>query len=235
MRTIFKALVVIAGLCFGACAAAKPTIHLIGASTCSDYEEKYRPQYGWGEMLSQELGGVTVVNHAKPGRSTKSFIAEGRWDKCLAGLKKGDLLLINFGHNDQKKDTARHTAPYGEYYSNLCRFIGEARDKGAVPVIVTSVSRRRFDENGKLQRTLGRYPEAARKAAADTRTPLIDLEKQTSEWLKSLGDEASKPYYMVSVNGTDNTHLTQAGATVVAGMVAKGLRDAGLVRKKKIR
>lgn len=206
--------------------AGKPTIHLIGGSTCSSYTEKQRPQYGWGEMLSEALGvDVEVVNHAKPGRSSKSFISEGRWDKALGQMKKGDYLLIQFGHNDQKKkDSTRYTAPFEEYYANLCRFISESASKGVQPVLVTSVSRRRFSEDGHARRTLGRYPAAMRKVAKDTGTPLIDVEQQSFEWLEKTGDEASKPYYMVSVNGTDNTHLTKAGAALYAGFVAEGLK-----------
>ena len=97
-------------------------IFLAGASTCSNYDESQRPQYGWGEKLQKCLSGTAVFNHAKAGRSTKSFIDEGRWDALLSEVKSGDVVVITFGHNDEKiKDPKRYAAPYGEYYENLCR------------------------------------------------------------------------------------------------------------------
>ncbi|MBO4595248.1 MAG: rhamnogalacturonan acetylesterase [Bacteroidales bacterium] len=214
--------------------AKKPSvrIHLVGDSFCSEYGPESRPQTGWGEMLGPALGGAKVFNYAIGGQSTKSFIDEGRWDAAIARVKPGDLLLMQFGGNDQKVNSpSRYVEAYGGFYDNLNRFIEETRAKGGVPVLVTSPSRRYFHSNGSPRRTLEDYPDAMRKLAADTNTPLVDAEEMTHEWLAKLGDEASKPYFMVRVNGTDNTHFTREGAEVVAGMIAKSLIEQGLWQK----
>lgn len=201
---------------------------LAGDSTCAPRREKDRPKYGWGECLAEYLDGYQVINRAVGGRSSKSFIDEGRWDKLMEKVEKGDVVLIQFGHNDEKKKAAdRYTEPFGSFYDNLCRFIDEVKAKEAIPVILTSLSRRQFKSDGTLKRTHGQYPAAAKKAAADKGVVLLDIEEISYQWITSLGDEASKARFFVSVDGKDNTHLVELGAKEVAEMTAKALKECG--------
>lgn len=202
-------------------------VFLAGDSTCAPRKEKDRPKWGWGEKLAQYLDGYEVVNKAVGGRSSKSYIDEGRWDKLIAMVNKGDVVMIQFGHNDEKKKSPdRYTAPYGEFYGNLCRFISEVKAKEATPVILTSLSRRQF-KDGVLKHTHGEYPAAAKKAAADNDVVLLDIEQLSYDWLSSLGEEQSASRFMFSVDGEDNTHFVELGATEAAAITAKALKECG--------
>ena len=205
-------------------------VFLIGDSTCATKElKKQNPERGWGHMFAPLFdASVTVENHAVNGRSTKSFRDEGRWDAVLSKLRPGDYVFIQFGHNDQKiADPARYSSP-ADYAGNLRRYVREARERGAEPVLLTSVVRRRFVD-GVLTDTHGEYPAAVRRVAAEERVPLLDMEPLTREWVSSLGDEASKGYFMWVEPGVcplypdgrqDDTHLNVRGACTVARMVA---------------
>ena len=119
------------------------TIFMVGDSTMSIKKPEVAPETGWGMVLPEFFDEkVTVENHAKNGRSSKSFIDEGRWKTVMDSLKNGDFVFIQFGHNDQKiKSPERYTAPYEEYTVNLKKYITESRDKGAVPILFTSIVR----------------------------------------------------------------------------------------------
>ena len=169
-----------------------------------------------------------MVNLAVGGRSTKSYIDEGRWDKLIAKVSKGDVVLIQFGHNDEKKKSPdKYTAPFGDFYGNLCRFIDDVKAKDAVPVILTSLSRRQFDKDGILKHTHGEYPAAAKKAAADKGVVLLDIEQTSYEWLSALGEKESVSRFMFSVDGEDNTHFVELGAQEAAEITAKALKACG--------
>lgn len=212
-------------------AAEKPKencrIFLAGDSTCAKRKDSDRPKWGWGEKLSDFLDGYKVVNKAAGGRSTKSYIAEGRWDKLLGEVVKGDVVMIQFGHNDQKKKNVdRYTEPFGEYYDNLCKMIKDVKEKKAIPVILTSVNRRNF-KDGEPRRTHRDYPDAAKKAANDMGVVVLDIEELSFQWLCKLGEEKSALRYMYSVDGSDNTHFVELGATEVAEMIAQSLKKCG--------
>lgn len=203
-------------------------VFLVGDSTCAPRTESGRPKYGWGEKFEQELAGVKVVNKAVGGKSSKSYLEEGRWDKVLGLVNKGDVVMIQFGHNDQSKNKPeRFTEPFGEFYDNLCKYIADVKAKGAVPVILTSISRRSFDSDGYAKHTHKDYPEAAKKAALDNDVVVLDIEQLSYDWLNNLGEEESASRYMYSVDGKDNTHLLEQGAIEIAGIVAKALKDCG--------
>lgn len=207
------------------CNSMFPVVFLIGDSTCANYKLSRRPRYGWGEKLQPYLAGVRVENHATSGRSTKSFISEGRWDVVMSRLRKGDYVFIQFGHNDEKlNDPKRGTEPFGEYYDNLCRFISDTRSKGATPVLLTPICRRKFNNDQKVVLTHKDYPAAMKKAGKDTKTIVLDMESSTADWLQKLGRENSANYFMYSADGKDNTHLVSAGAEAVSLMVADQLR-----------
>lgn len=201
------------------------------------------PERGWGQALAQYFRPeVKVENHAVNGRSTKSFIDEGRWDTVLEALHSGDYVLIQFGHNDQKfKDPTRYTNPASGYYNNLLRFVQETRDKGATPVLLTSIVRRNFNEYGTLEDTHGLYPLVVRQVASDHDVAFIDHLSMTEAFVAALGDEPSKEYYMWIAPGQyeklpdgkqDNTHLTQKGADQYARFVADAIRDSDLSLKR---
>ncbi|MDL2255646.1 pectinesterase family protein [Parabacteroides sp. OttesenSCG-928-K15] len=208
------------------------TVFMIGDSTMADKDlAGGNPERGWGHVLPGFFSSeVKIDNYALNGRSTKSFIEEGHWVKVLDKIKPGDYLFIQFGHNDQKEDKIRHTDPGSSFDANLKRFITEARAKGAIPVLFTSIVRRHFDTDGQLTDTHGAYITATKRVAAETSTPLIDLNKLTHDWVQSLGDEASRKYFMWIPPQTlaccpegkeDDTHLNVAGAKAVATLAVQ--------------
>lgn len=214
-------------------AGHKPKVLLAGDSTCAKSSEATRPKTGWGECMEAALGeGARVQNFAVGGESSKSFIDEGRWQNLCNAIVKDDIVLIQFGHNDQKVDDAHATDPYTTYSDNLKKMVADVREKGGVPVLLTSICRRYFNSDGTPRRSMGEYPAAMRAVAKSTDTPLIDMENKTYDWLKETGVEGSKQYYMLdrlNPGGTvDNTHLTKDGAEAVAGMIAKDLKDLGI-------
>ena len=198
-----------------------PTWFLCGDSTMADYPASRAPMTGWGQMLQALLPeNVFVENCAVNGRSSKSFVAEKRLNFIELCLRKGDKLLIQFGHNDEKDDPMRFTSPRGTYPEYLNMFIDAARRQGAEPVLITSIVRRRFDGNGKLIPTHGDYPAAMRDLAGYRGVRLLDMEKATGQLVGALGDEASKDLYNWVPKGhpnypdgeQDNTHLCREGA-----------------------
>lgn len=207
-------------------------VYMVGDSTMSDKKAEVYPETGWGQVFDEFFDEqVTVHNHAVNGRSTKSFITEGRWQTVLDSLKQGDYVFIQFGHNDQKdQDSARYTDPYGTYSQNLEKYVRESRDKGATPILLTSIVRRKFDENGQLLDTHDDYPLAMRAVAKELDVGLIDLQKLTADLVQSMGDEPSKEVYLWTEPNDrfpegrqDDTHLRVVGAKKVAELVANEL------------
>jgi pectinesterase len=206
------------------------TIHLTGDSTMADKDIKggTNPERGWGMMFPNFLDeGVDVVNYAKNGRSTKSFIDEGLWDKVLCNLKEGDYVFIQFGHNDSKQsDSVRYAAPWGAYKANLEKFVLQTREKGGKPVLLTPVARRWFKEGGLDRNCHGDYPIVMKKVAEELNVPLLDMTSVTLDWLEGLGDEGSRPYYMISTGKSDNTHTVARGARKLAEMTCTEIRKS---------
>ena len=206
----------------------KPKIYLAGDSLCAFSGESKRPKWGWGEKFPEFVQGCTVVNKAVGGTSTKTFREKGNWGKLVALLKKDDVVLIQFGHNDEDTDPekARGTTP-DEYYSNLCQFIREVKNKGAVPVILTSVCRLQF-KDGEPVHSHKTYPEKAKQAASDNSVVALDIEQLSWDWLNDLGYDNAKLRYMISTEGsTDTTHLNELGATEIAQITANALKACG--------
>lgn len=196
-------------------------LHIIGDSTAAEFPSA-DPRVGWGAALGSQLSGVVVNDAARSGRSSKSYWDEGHFQALLPQLAPGDLLLIQFGHNDEKDDPARHTEPTSSFTDNLLRYVTEARAHGAVPVLLTPIARRRFDGDF-ITQTHGAYPDATRTVAAETRTPLIDMTVRTTALLERFGPSASERLFAPD----DNTHLSPEGAEVVARLAATGLRELG--------
>ena len=236
MKSIYLFLLLISLNCF----AQKPTIYGIGDSTMANKTKpEENPERGWGQMLPLFFNdNITIDNRAQNGRSTRSFIAEKRWDDILKTLKKGDYVFIQFGHNDQKeKDSTRYTNPHTAYRHNLIRFVEETRAKGATPILFSSIVRRNFNEKGVLISTHGEYTMEVRLVAQEYNVPFIDMEYYTELLEQSYGPEKSKqlhlhfkageiPYY--KEDKADDTHLGVKGATEVAKIAVEELKKTKL-------
>lgn len=218
------------------------TVYLTGDSTCADKQADKRPETGWGEMFRQHFkeGKVKIDNRALNGRSSRSFRAEGEWQKVIDVLKKGDYVFIQFGHNDQKEGTDRYASP-ADYGRNLIRFIEEVRAKKAIPVLLTPVMRRRFDDKGEFYDTHGEYPGVVRSIAKEYKTPLIDMHRGSETVIRQYGPEGSKKLFLQLKPGEninypkgveDNTHFSPLGAEEMAKLAVAGIREQKLGLKK---
>ena len=188
-----------------------------------------KPESGWGVEFAQFVkNGVVVINKAASGRSTKSFIAEKRWKAVLDSIQPGDFVIIQFGHNDQRKDSLVYADANTTYKELLKKYIKETREKGGKPVICTPVVRRHFDGKGNLLDTHGDYPKAVRELAKETKTPLVDMEALTRKLVTDLGPEKSKDLFTMRKNGLDSTHLCHAGALQVAELFVKNAKKQHL-------
>jgi lysophospholipase L1-like esterase len=208
-----------------------PRVHLAGDSTMADKPTvPPNPEHGWGQLLPKFFrDAAVIVNHAANGRSTRSFIAEGRWQTLLDALRPGDWVIIQFGHNDEKIfPTAR-----GEFQENLRRFVADVRAREAKPVLATPCARRFFDEAGKLVDTHGDYLDAVRAVAMETSVPLLEMNLLTMELERAHGIEGSKRLHLWIAAGVyqrqpdgyeDNTHYSEYGAERVAALAVQEIR-----------
>ena len=209
-------------------ASSFTTIHLMGDSTMAEKDlPKAGQERGWGMMFPNFLDkDVQVINYAQNGRSTKSFIALGLWDKVYNAVQPGDYVFIEFGHNDAKADDpARYAPAYGAYQDNLRTFVKGVREKGGTPVLLSPIARRWFKE-GKLDRNCHTdYPAAMEAVAKEMGVTFIDMTTPTLDWLEELGDDASKAYFMISTGKNDNTHLVPCGARKVTEIVCDKIKE----------
>jgi DNA sulfur modification protein DndE len=216
----------------------KPRIFLIGDSTCANKNPYDEPETGWGQVFPQLFtNAVEIQNHAVNGRSTKSFRTLGHWKKVADQLHKGDYVFIQFGHNDQNKaDTNRYAPAQTDYRKNLIRYIEEVQAKGATPVLLTPVMRRKFDESGKFIDQHADYPNVVRELAQQYHLYLIDAHIKSQQIIENQGVEGSKRMFMNFGGGIfskfpkgieDNTHFSPYGAKLMANMVADELVKQG--------
>ena len=219
-------------------AVPAPRVFMIGDSTMAN-KPLDLPERGWGMALGKFLTDPAMVkNHAMTGRSTKSFIDEGRWAAVEAELARGDFVIIQFAHNDEKQeDPKRYADAAKDFRTNLRRFIRETRAKGATPILATPVARRKFDRSGKISQTHGDYPAAVRAVATEEKVALLDLTTATTAWLEAAGDEPSKKFFMwiepgkfekIPEGRKDDTHFVEAGAKQVAALAAAQIREQKL-------
>jgi pectinesterase len=203
------------------------SLFIAGDSTACDYPEDRYPRAGWGQALPPLLPGMPVYNEAASGRSSKSFVAERRLLDMEHCLRPGDLFLIQFGHNDEKEDVERATDAHTTFPAYLAMYIDAARARGACPVLLTPIVRRRFVD-GALVDTHGAYPEAVRALAKERGVPLIDLEALTRDAVQALGEAGAKDWFLHVAPGhrnypegeADDSHLRYDGARAVARMAA---------------
>ena len=232
------------------------TIYMIGDSTMADKDMKKAPEErGWGMVLQGYFTeNVRIENHAKNGRSSKSFITEGRWQKVLDRMKPGDYLVIQFGHNDEKrKDSLRYTQPWGEFADNYRMFIRGAKEKGATPIVMNCVARRNFfnattkeeidDEalrsvnrdkytdvekinSDTLVDTHGDDAKVPAVIAKEMNVAYIDANKISTDLENSYGVEGSRELHMIKYNGKDNTHYNVYGARLIASLLVDEMAKA---------
>jgi DNA sulfur modification protein DndE len=220
-----------------ACNRPDPVIYLIGDSTMSDKPDLDYPERGWGQLLPTFFNSSTVIdNHARNGRSTRSFIYEGRWDSILTTLNPGDFVVIQFGHNDGSESKIARYATPDEYRYNITKFINETLNSGARPIVCTPIARRKFID-GTLSDTHSVYPEIAREIAKNMNVPLIDMHKMSIELLTQLGEENSLALFLqipagkfekVPEGKIDNTHLSEKGAVKIASLFVNEIKKQNI-------
>jgi lysophospholipase L1-like esterase len=209
------------------------TVFLCGNSTVVDQDNE--PWCGWGQMLPRFLDDkVCVANYAESGEAANSFASAGRLRKILTKIKPGDYVFVEFGHNDQKQK-GPNDGPWASYTTNLRRYIVDTRAHGGIPVLVTSMHRRNFDDQGKVNNTLGEYPDAVRKLAADENVTLIDLNAMSKVLYEAWGPtESIKAFVHYPANTfpnqpkalADNTHFNSYGGYELAKCILLGIRKS---------
>jgi len=235
MKRYLVLFIILSCLAFAMPEKRKIKIFIAGDSTASIKETKAYPETGWGmPFIYFWDSSVTVINRAKNGRSTKTFISEGIWKSIYDEAGPGDYVFIQFGHNDESKEKKeRYTTP-DEYKNNLVKFITETKSKKAIPVLLTPVSRRRFDADGKVAQTHEVYSALVRKIAANENVLLIDLDEKSRELYQQFGSENSKLLFLQLKPGEhpnypdgkeDNTHFNELGARLVAQLVLKEIKE----------
>lgn len=230
----------------------KTTIYIIGDSTAANKLAKAFPETGWGmEFQSFFKDEVIVDNRALNGRSTKSFMQDknertgesiNHWKPIVDRLLPGDYVFIEFGHNDEKIDKPGIGTSLAEFKTNLIKYVIESRNKKAIPVLLTPISRRSF-KNGVLTDSHGYYPEITRQVADSLKVPLIDMLVKTKKLLTKLGDEKSVQLFNYVDSGNvnyptgkkDDTHLNPYGAKKVAGLVVNGIKELKLDLTQKLK
>ncbi|KAA9332317.1 rhamnogalacturonan acetylesterase [Hymenobacter busanensis] len=222
----------------------KIKLYLIGDSTIAQKIKQTFPETGWGMPLGTFFDSTVVVdNRAQNGRSTRTFLAENRWQPIVDALQPDDYVLIQFGHNDEAKDKPdRYTSPE-DYRRNLLKFVAETRAKKANPVLITPVTRRKFDKEGRIMETHVEYSAATAEVATAQKVPLIDLDRMSRNLLQQYGADGSKvlflqlgpdehPNYPQGRN--DNTHFSELGARKMAQLVVYEMRAQKLPLAERI-
>lgn len=199
--------------------------------------ESERPETGWGTPFSERFGGsVTVNNHARNGRSTRTFLEEGRWEPVVRSLARHDYVFVQFGHNDEVPSKEQHTTEEA-FVANLEKFVEETREHGAEAVLLTPIARRHFDEEGDLQDTHRVYSELTREVARARDVALVDADERSRSLLRELGPEKSKALYNHLSPGehpnyprgvADDTHFSEYGASRMAELILDRVEELNL-------
>ncbi|SER29336.1 Lysophospholipase L1 [Gracilibacillus ureilyticus] len=215
-----------------------PTIYLVGDSTVTDQASGKYPYSGWGQMIGFFIGkSVAISNHARSGRSSKSFINEGRLNQIAKMMRKRDYLFLQFAHNDEK-DNEGGTDAFSTYQDYLNRYISLARSKKAVPVLISPMHRRFFQKDGTIENTHGDYIKSMQQLSVRENVPYIDLATLSKEYFEKLGSERTKDIFFWAKPGQyknhpegaeDNTHFTEYGAMEVAKLVARRIEELDLL------
>ena len=212
-------------------------VYICGDSTAAGYSSELTPLTGWGQVLQELLPGLAIENHAIAGRSTRTFLAEGRLKAIESTLAPGDLVLIQFAHNDEGDKPERHTEPWQDFRANLYTFIDAVLKNGARPVLLTPICIRVW-RDGALQPSHGEYLEVIRSLSKERNVLLIDVYAESFAVVRGLGEEGSRKLYMhLKPNEypgwpdgkEDDTHTCFEGASRFAKAIARGLKGLGLI------
>lgn len=229
-------LLMVIALCSFIFPEKKIVVYMVGDSTMCLYDKTRFPLTGWGMPFANYFDStVTIDNRARGGRSSKSFISENLWQPIAENLHEGDYVLIQFGHNDaaNSKDHPNRYASPEDYKKYLAVYIAEARNKKANPVLITPVTKRKFDKDGKVEESHALYLKAMTEVAAAYNVPLIDLDGKSRELVQKLGPDFSRYLYMDFETGEnplypagmhDNTHFNEFGARKMAEIVIGEIR-----------
>lgn len=233
MKKIFAAGILLLCMSFAWDRNRRIKIFLAGDSTCAIKEAKAYPETGWGMPFVYFWDStVQVINLAKNGRSTSSFRKEGLWDKIIKECDKGDYVFIQFGHNDEVPAKKTSTTEI-EFKNNLTQYVKEARAKGAIPVLLTPVARRKFNSAGEVVGTHDVYAQIVRDVAKEQKTSLMDMDIQAQELYQQMGVETSKLLFLHVQPGEhpnypdgkiDDTHFNELGARKIAEIVLRNIR-----------
>jgi lysophospholipase L1-like esterase len=237
-------------------------IYLAGDSTVADYslekdfQTKRYPVTGWGQVFQQFVSGdnlkelqhiikadsALVDDRAKGGRSTRTFFEEGRWAEIYKGLQKNDVVMIQFGHNDAAVDKTERYVTVQGYKEYLRLFVNQAREKGAIPILVTPVARNYPWKDGKLSNVHGDYPQAMKDVAKELNVSLIDLNQLSMDAFAARGQEYVSSHYFMNLPAgkyvaypegqKDNTHFQPEGATEVARLVYQAMKSLNATTSK---
>jgi lysophospholipase L1-like esterase len=205
----------------------KTKLFMIGDSTMANKVGQVFPETGWGMPLVTffDTAAVVVDNRAQNGRSTRTFLAENRWQPIVDALQPGDYVFIQFGHNDEAENYPDRYTSLEDYRKNLSKFVAETRGKKGNPVLLTPITRRRFDKEGHIMETHVAYSKVTAEVAAQYKVPLIDLDKMSRELVQQYGPDKSLLLYLELAPGDhpnypyghhDNTHFTELGARKMA-------------------
>lgn len=215
-------------------------IFIAGDSTVTDQNSE--PWASWGQMFPCFLkADCAVANYAVSGSTLRHYRSSRRLDKALSFMKSGDYMIVEFAHNDQKQ---KGYEPYGEYQADIKDYCDKIIAKGGQPILITSTQRRRFDKDGKVENTLGDFPQAMRDYAKENNIPLIDLNKMSMQFYEALGEENSKKALVHYPAGTfpgqtkafaDNTHFNTYGAYELAKCIVQSIIDQDLTLREHIK
>jgi lysophospholipase L1-like esterase len=223
----------------GSAGTKTPTVYIIGDSTASIYDSDLYPRMGWAQPLQDFFAPAcaTISDKALSGRSSKSFWDEGAWTPIKNALRAGDYVLIQFGHNDEKTDdAARGTDPFTSFKDYLSKYLDDTQAKGATPILLTPIQRNNWSGTT-VKDTHGDYPVAMRQLAESRKVALVDATALTKSYFERIGQAATTKLFMVLAAGefpnypdgnTDNTHLQEKGARIVAQMILADLSRQNL-------
>lgn len=244
---MFKHFLALALICIFSAATIKDEpvkVYLIGDSTMAIKRPETYPETGWGMPFVQFFDSTVVIdNRAQNGRSSRTFIEEGRWSPVVEALNPGDYVFIQFGHNDEIP-TKKSATTKEQFKSYLIKYVSDTRSKKAQPILLTSMARRKFDEKGKVVGTHDEYAQIVRNVAKETKTPLIDMDPQSQKLLQDLGQDKSAllfnhllpeehPNY--PKGKSDDTHFNELGARLMAQIVLSEIKLLDLDLKTRIK